>query len=99
MKVCNVFRVHNNYEHVLHSVRCDHPLAPDLPSDVVVSGYDDPAIVGTSFTINCPVTSEMNTTLTITCNDEGMWEPDLRLTKLCMGRGTFELVVSNKGIM
>ena len=73
--------MHNYYEHVVCSVRCDNP--PELPSDVVVSGYKDLATVGANYTINCPD----NMTITITCNGDGEWEPDMKLMKLCMRTG------------
>ena len=50
---------------------------------VTVSGYSDPASVGTNVTINCVSEDEMtgkntSVTLNVTCMDDGRWEPDPR---------------------
>ena len=66
------------------AVKCGYPL--DLPADddeVTVSGYSDPALVGTNITINCVGEDEMtgnstSVTLNVTCMDDGRWEPDPR---------------------
>ena len=59
------------------TVKCDDPLL-NLSSDVMVSGYTDPALEGTNVTIICPTVTGSNSTLVITCMEDGLWEPDPR---------------------
>ena len=66
---------------VLHVVTCGYPLTSSVDaSSVLVSGYSDPALVGTNITISCPAGDEDtgNVTMVLTCTNDGQWaDPQL----------------------
>ena len=64
---------------VPHAVKCGYPLpSTSDTSSVLVSGYSDPALVGTNITISCLVEDgdTGNVTMVLTCMDDGQWDPD-----------------------
>ena len=75
--------VHNEciYEISLSAISatCDHLL--ELSANIVISGYTIPALVGSNITLSClveDVPTAPNTSITITCMDNGQWAPDPR---------------------
>ena len=53
----------------------------DADGSVLVTGYSDPALVGTNITISC-LTGDGDTgngAMVLTCMDDGQWDPDPQL--------------------
>ena len=48
-----------------------------LGDSVIISGYTDPAVEGTTVTFHCPTDSELKGPNTSTCMESGEWEPVL----------------------
>ena len=73
--------IHN----IIIIAKCDHPLSQPIDGaiKVQVSGYGDPAVVGTNVTFSCP-SGLQDVVLTgptkTTCTGNGRWEPDPRDT-------------------
>ena len=70
------------YAHTVpHVVKCGYPLTSSIDaSSVLVTGYSDPALVGTNITISCPAEDgdTGNVTMVLTCMDDGQWaDPQL----------------------
>ena len=69
--------------------KCGYPLTSTSDtSSVLVTGYSDPALVGTNITISCPVGDGHtgNVTMVLTCTNDGQWDPDPQLIG-CGGHG------------
>ena len=47
----------------------------------MITGYNDPALVGTNIIISCLVNDgdTENKTMVLTCMDDGQWDPDPQL--------------------
>ena len=58
------------------SVKCGYPLSS--LDDVIgsVSGYSDPALVGSNATVWCPNQLTGSSTTVITCMSNGNWNPE-----------------------
>ena len=71
------------YAHtVLHAVKCGYPMTSSIDaSSVLVTGYSDPALVGTNISISCLVGDgdTGNEAMVLMCMDDGQWDPDPQL--------------------
>ena len=59
----------------LHAVTCSHPNSSDT---IMMIGYKDPAMEGTTVIFYCPPQYILTGPNTITCMGNGEWEPDPR---------------------
>ena len=57
--------------------KCNDPLTL-IHSDVIVMGYEDPALEGENITFTCPTGAILTGSNTSTYLENGEWEPDLR---------------------
>ena len=81
------------------AVTCDHP--SELPTTAVVSGYRNPALVGTNITISTRCSHGDNTLTGMnatfiniyTCTSDGQWEPDPKQINvdLCNNGNPFQM--------
>ena len=59
----------------------------DADGSVLVTGYSDPALVGTNVTISCFVGDEESrnytTSTVLMCVNDGQWDPDPLLINYC----------------
>ena len=63
------------------TVKCDPLKELQVDDSALVTGYSDPALVGTNITISCPVGDGHtgNVTMVLTCMNDGQWDPDPQL--------------------
>ena len=57
--------------------KCDNPSAL-IHNDVIVVGYEDPALEGENITFTCPTGAILTGPNASTCARNGGWEPDPR---------------------
>ena len=76
-----------------HSAKCKNPVV-QINGSIAVIGYTDPALKGTTLTVNCYLGLVLTGPNTTTCMDNGQWEPDLKEVE-CKGVHTYsELLYS-----
>ena len=67
------------------TVKCEYPLnfLPVVDGLIILINFSEPALAGTNATIKClsvegdSEQTAINNTFTITCMDDGRWEPEL----------------------
>ena len=57
--------------------KCDDP-SKLIHNDVIIVGYEDPALEGENITFTCPTGAILTGPNTSTCVENGEWEPDPR---------------------
>ena len=77
--------------------KCDHPFPrlTDSATQVQVSGYGDPAIVGIVVTFSCPseLTDMVLTGPNVsTCTGNGEWKPD-PMDTMCKGTRNYKIII------
>ena len=59
----------------VQNIICGNPEAQIANSEVIVSGYIDPAVEGTTVTFQCLPGLALDVSNLSTCMDNGEWEP------------------------
>jgi hypothetical protein len=57
--------------------KCNNPSVL-IHSDVIVVGYEDPALIGDTITFSCPTGAIISGPNSSVCTGNGEWEPDPR---------------------
>ena len=57
--------------------KCDDPLML-IHNDIIIVGYEDPALEGENITFTCPTGAILTGPNSSTCVENGEWEPDPR---------------------
>ena len=63
---------------VSYAGKCSNPLKL-VHSDVIIVGYEDPALEGANIIFICPIEAILSGPNSSTCMGNGEWEPDPRV--------------------